>query len=278
MADVVQQQLEIAIALRHHVIEMIQTGEQPLENVTADASLERNEYQKLELRHLARLDDAEALYQIADRLVNGVGTLVDIRLGRYLMIEAARRGHPVALGVCFLHRFGVVKNKPRAVELFRASADRGHASGTHTNSHFDFQFSRLFFRAAQYCLARDVVANEDEEAEDGELKSFRLIRAAALQGNAHGQYLLGVAYLQSERTRQEGIRLLRVLASKKFGHGLFHLAKCYRKGRGVERNRLMAACLFKFAADIGNRVSARRLKSLDLNEVMLDDVLCVMCD
>jgi hypothetical protein len=64
-----------------------------LENVTADASLERNEYHKLALHQLDKLDDAEALYQIASRR----------DLGWDITFEAVARGHAVALGICFLH-------------------------------------------------------------------------------------------------------------------------------------------------------------------------------
>jgi TPR repeat protein len=120
-----------------------------LGNVTADASLERNEYHKLELHQLDKLDDAEALYQRADRIMNGIGIKMNEESGLEMMIEAARCGHPVALGVCFLEGEGVRQNEVRAVELFRASADRGHASGARMNSHFDFQTSILtIFRSS----------------------------------------------------------------------------------------------------------------------------------
>jgi TPR repeat protein len=114
-----------------------------LENVTADASLERNEYHKLDIQELEKLDDAEALYQRGDRILSGISIKKNLNLGQDIMIEAARRGHAVALGVCFLAGRGVKKNRARAVELFRASADRGHASGSRMNSHSIFQTSNL---------------------------------------------------------------------------------------------------------------------------------------
>jgi TPR repeat protein len=119
-----------------------------LENVPADASLERNEYHKLELYQLNKLDDAEALYQIADRIMEGIGVEENKELGWGIVIEAARRGHAVALARCFRYGQGVEKNEARAVDLFRASADRGHASGTRTNLHSNFQtqFSRFFLQ------------------------------------------------------------------------------------------------------------------------------------
>ncbi len=103
-----------------------------LENVTADASLERNEYHKLDLQELTELDDAEALYQRGDRLGFGIKAFKNETSGWRLMTESAGRGHAVALGLCYLHGRGVKKNKARGVELLRASADRGHASGART--------------------------------------------------------------------------------------------------------------------------------------------------
>jgi TPR repeat protein len=118
----------------------------PLENVTADASLERNEYHKLDIPKLDKLDDAEALYQRGDRTMHGINIEANAELGWSMIIEAAHRGHAVALGVCFLRGKGVEKNEARAFELFRASADRGHASGTRSDSHFTVSlFSQLNF-------------------------------------------------------------------------------------------------------------------------------------
>jgi hypothetical protein len=101
-----------------------------LEDVTADASLERNEYHKLSLDQLEKLDDAEALYQRADRMMWGIKTERNLKHGLTVIIEAARRGHAVALGVCFLEGQGVKMRKRLGAELLRGSAERGHASGS----------------------------------------------------------------------------------------------------------------------------------------------------
>jgi hypothetical protein len=111
----------------------------PLENVTANALLERSEYHKLSFDQLEKLDDAEALFQRADRLLWGMGINPNEKLADGFMIEAARRGHPLALGVCFLRGKGLDMNETRGVELLQASADRGYASGSRMNSHSIFQ-------------------------------------------------------------------------------------------------------------------------------------------
>jgi hypothetical protein len=45
-----------------------------VEDVSADASPERNEYHKLPMCQLNELDDAESHFQRGDRLMNGFGT------------------------------------------------------------------------------------------------------------------------------------------------------------------------------------------------------------
>ncbi len=58
-----------------------------LESVTADASLERNEYHRLHFDQLEQLD-AEALYQRADRLINRIGIEQNEKLRiRFLVVN-----------------------------------------------------------------------------------------------------------------------------------------------------------------------------------------------
>jgi hypothetical protein len=123
-----------------------------LENFTADASAERNEYRKLSLDELEKLDDAEAFFQRGDRILyririeRGYGFWYDWaqklkpdeEMGWNFIAEAVRRGHPVALALCYFD----LNDLQRAIELLRASADRGHVSGSRESA-FDFQTSIL---------------------------------------------------------------------------------------------------------------------------------------
>jgi TPR repeat protein len=146
--DITQQHIAIVDSLQGVVIESLQRGEQPLEDVTADTSLERNEYHKLALHQLGKLGNAEALYQIADRILHGIGVKENGELGWVILDEAARCGHAVALGRCFLRGRGVEQSKARAFELFRASADRGHVSGSRMNSHSIFKLNSHNFHSS----------------------------------------------------------------------------------------------------------------------------------
>lgn len=101
-----------------------------LENIVANASLERKHYHQLATSELDKLDDAEALYERGRRLLDGVGVLEDSEAGWDLIIESAKLGHPVALGLCFHEGRGTKQNQNRAIELYRASAERGHPAGS----------------------------------------------------------------------------------------------------------------------------------------------------
>jgi hypothetical protein len=188
-----------------------------LENVTADASLERNDYHKLELDQLEKLDDAEALYQRGDRTLNGIVAEKNEDLGWHLIIEAARRGHAVALGNCFLHGRGAERNEARAVELFRASADRGHAS-------------------AQYYLGDSYGDSRDENDE-----GIRFLRAAALQDYTPAQFRLGECYRDGahgvETNKLRAACLLRSAAEK----GDQQAKNCIDE---LELEEVIARCVF----------------------------------
>jgi TPR repeat protein len=101
-----------------------------LEHIVPNASVERGHYHQLAARELDKLDDAEARYERGWRLRKGIGVEKDEEEGWALIIESAKLGHPTALGICSLNGRGTTKNLKRAAELFRASADRGHATGS----------------------------------------------------------------------------------------------------------------------------------------------------
>ena len=101
-----------------------------LDHTISNASLERVRYHQLASRELDKLNDAEALYERGRRLRNGIGVAKNEEAGWQLAIEAAKLGHPVALAFCFHYGRGTAKNPNRAAELYRASAERGHAGGS----------------------------------------------------------------------------------------------------------------------------------------------------
>ncbi len=102
-----------------------------VDDIVADASLERAWYHKLAWRDLEELGDAESIYERGRRIRNGHGVAKDEEGCWSLIIEAARLGHTVALGFCFRYGHGTSHiDLGRATELFRASAERGHPAGS----------------------------------------------------------------------------------------------------------------------------------------------------
>jgi TPR repeat protein len=101
-----------------------------LERVIPNASLERTYYHQIATSELDKLDDAEALFERGRRLRLGIALAKDEEAGWNLIIESAKLGHPVALGLCFHEGRGTKQNQNRAIELYRASAERGHPAGS----------------------------------------------------------------------------------------------------------------------------------------------------
>ena len=89
------------------------------------------------------------------------------------------------------------------------------------------------YPSAQYRLAR-FKFGKGVERDFGE--AARLFRAAALQG-----------HLQSQRS----------------------LGACYGIGKGVEENKLMAACFYRLADELGLEYAQGSLKSLKLSSVWI---------
>ncbi len=115
-----------------------------LNSVTADPSVERLNYHLLTPTELEKLDDIEALFIRGDRMYDGVGTAKDEEGGWKLIMEAAKRGHSVALGLCIQFEKDATKNSALAASLYKRSAKHGHAIG-------NLQCSLCFFAIPVCC-------------------------------------------------------------------------------------------------------------------------------
>jgi TPR repeat protein len=100
-----------------------------LHEVVADATLERTEYYKLDPRRLAEFDEPEANFQIGTQIWRSVLVFDHAEAGWQYVLKAAYAGHPVALAVCYHFGKQVPINEQIAIELYRASAQRGHVVG-----------------------------------------------------------------------------------------------------------------------------------------------------
>ncbi len=190
----------------------------------------------------------------------------------------------VALAFCFLDGKGTRKNWNRGVELLRASAERGHATGCRLSSRELPLSKNTNSQKAQYDLAG---CNEYGVATDGSIQeAVRWYSAAANQCHAGAQLKLGMCYANGtgvDLDEREAVRWYRRAALQKDFSGFCMLGDCYREGIGVESNRLMAGCLYKRAVQLGEGNQTLFPKELELGDVsdccllwfaidMIDDV------
>ena len=95
-------------------------------------------------------------------------------------------------------------------------------------------------------------------------EGVKWFRKAAEQGNAEGQYNLGVRYLQGEgvaKDATEGVKWLRKAAEQGNTEGQYNLGVCYAKGYGVAKDDVTAYMWTNLAASSGVK-SAENAKVL----------------
>ena len=95
-------------------------------------------------------------------------------------------------------------------------------------------------------------------------EAVKWFRKAADQGNAEGQYNLGVRYLQGEgvaKDATEGVKWFRMAAEQGNSEGQYNLGVCYAKGYGVAKDNVTAYKWINLAAGSGSK-SAKSAKEL----------------
>jgi TPR repeat protein len=91
-------------------------------------------------------------------------------------------------------------------------------------------------------------------------ESVRWFRAAAQQGDAAAQTLLGLAFLEGRGLTQdyaEAVRWFRLAARQRYLPAQFQLGLRYELGQGVARDLLRAYLWFNLAATEGDPASVR---------------------
>jgi TPR repeat protein len=105
-------------------------------DIKPDPQLEVNHFHLLSSKELAaRLDEqVEAVFMYGYKIRKGIGTAVDEELGWTFIERAARRGHPLAIGMCLFFGQHVKKDLPRAVQIIRQACERGYPPGMLLNA------------------------------------------------------------------------------------------------------------------------------------------------
>jgi TPR repeat protein len=183
----------------------------PLSDVEPIESLEIPEYQKLEPSHLRAMKDSpEAMVQLAYRHSCRIAGEYDNCMASVLYLQAAKLGHPVALGVCLFQGIGSLFYQERGLTLISESANRGHPIAlelfarhckyTDPENH-ETLIQTMFFQSAK--LGNAVAGFElvlyayqrNQKMDASEVHScVKLVRAAALKDHVPSQLLLSGIY------------------------------------------------------------------------------------
>ena len=90
-------------------------------------------------------------------------------------------------------------------------------------------------------------------------------RKAAAQGDAYGEFLLGVAYecgVGVKRDYEQAVDLYQKSADRGCVYGQCFLGSCYEEGFGVEKNENMAKMWYAKAAKQNSKKASEILKTL----------------
>jgi TPR repeat protein len=259
-----------------------------LESVVPDPTLEKPEYIRLPIGDLLRRkDEPEAQYNLGYRMRNGIGGY-DLKEGWKLTLASAMRGHPVALAVCLDSDRALKvgqRNNPKAIEIYRASAERGHGAAQNGLGYCLQSGERIpiSHEQAVYWYERaseqgfpSAIRNlglcyaDGNGVEKDEAKAFQLYSKAAELQLPDAEINLG--YLHSNgigtpRNAVESARLYKSAALKGEGsYSLNNLATCYHRGTGVIQDKTIAGCLYKLAILRQHSDAPRNLLLLNLTQ------------
>jgi TPR repeat protein len=152
------------------------------------------------------------------------------------------------LGLLYLNGRGSAKNELEAGKHFKAAAVKGLPD-------------------AELMMGDLTVNRQGRAAVDWPAASFWW-RKAAVQGNAPAQCKLGALLLDGDvktgvpKNSTEGLQWIRKGADQSDPSCLWHLGTYYKEGKGVGKDPIRGALLFKKAAGLGNA-----LGSVDLAEM-----------
>lgn len=177
-----------------------------------------------------------------------------------------------SLAVCLSNAEGVTKDEDRAMELFEAAAEQGHANtlrnlGWTLHEHGDREKAVVCFReAAQRGHAPALVdlSTYAREGLGGETKSIaesvRLLRCAADQGEPWAQTELGFIHEEGNEVIavdfEAAARFFELAAAQDLAEGELRLARCLANGVGLEANQERSIALLKSAARKGHQEAA----------------------
>lgn len=184
--------------------------------------------------------DKEAMYNLADCYINGTGGAPqDMNQATYWLTKSAKKNYApaqVKLAYCYIYGAGVLKDYKQAWDLAQKAMKQGEPT-------------------AHYLIA--TMYKDGIYVPQSWSKWQQYIRSAANLGNDDAQADLGVAYLygvQEAGIQQDinsSIPWLRKAAEQGDAKGNFYLGVCYEYGAGVPKDEEKALEYYYTAANAG---------------------------
>ncbi len=91
---------------------------------SVNSEVEKLGYWKLDFKRLESISDCKSLFEIGLRQLFGIGVEENVFQGALKLLDAADRGHPLAIGL-----LSITEISQSQVLIVQESAARGHAVG-----------------------------------------------------------------------------------------------------------------------------------------------------
>ena len=190
-------------------------------------------------------NDIEALGVLGICYLTGKGVRKDKERAFDYLKKSAEGGDENAqayVGYCYYSGKGVTKNIEEAIKWFELSANQGNGLGQ---------------SSLGQCYLRAQGVSEDK------VKGLSLLIKSARQGVLDSQILLGNYYFRGDGIKQDynmAFSLYEKSAERGSPGGMFNLALCYEYGYGTIANKGLAKYWYEKAAEKGNH---NAIKALD---------------
>lgn len=207
-------------------------------------------------RMAAEQDNELAQCSLGDCYYYGDGVAQDYTAAAKWFSLAAGRGDAEAqckLGEMYVGGLGVQKDEREGMKLLRMSAEQGFAKAQ-VEMGIQLGYNRVI-----------------DELVDGRKRDWgeqvEWFRKAAEQGNAEGEYWLGMSYEDGEGVRQDYREAMKLyLRSSEHGNpdAEYQLGAMYENGKGVSRDEDEAIRWYCKAAEQGNEEAVQALRRLGM--------------
>ena len=193
-------------------------------------------------------DDADALYERANCLYEGIDNRENVELAFHYYERAAMKNHPDAinnLADMYLNGEGTDINEEAALKWFTKAAEMGVVE-------------------AMYTLG--IIYEQGLGTEGNPKKSFYYYNNAAAKGYLDAIYRMGMIHFSGEldqpQNDKEAVKWFLKGAASFHLDAIYNMAYCYENGYGINQSLEQAIRYYKQASLLGDRQSTERLAEL----------------